>query len=143
MLGGAACGPANPMQQLGKRFGHDRGPQFDMQLPARDAGPAAFRTRAGQAENPEFFAGGAPGALDVAPLRHALPAAPPADLEASFQRSTHAAARAARAAPAAPAAPSWAADFLAAARPAAGPSAARPAVPMVRTMPAVLSLIHI
>lgn len=136
MIGGAACGPVNPLQQLGKRFGHDRGAQFDTQRPAPEMGHAAFRTRGAGAANPEFFSA-ATGSFDVAPLREALP--PPvahagpsrADLEASFQRGSAARSRAT---------PSWASDFMAAApraqaaAPKAGPSMAhRPAaMPMMR-----------
>lgn len=29
VAGGAGCGPSNPLQNLGKRFGHDRSSQLD------------------------------------------------------------------------------------------------------------------
>ncbi|WFD36492.1 hypothetical protein MCUN1_003372 [Malassezia cuniculi] len=113
MIGGASCGPVNPLQQLGKRFGHDRGAQFDTQRPAPEMGHANFRTRGASAENPEFFSGAATGPFDVAPLREALPqplvhhAGPArADFEASFKQS--------RGASTSRAAPSWANDFMAA-----------------------------
>jgi len=94
--GGAACGPVNPLQQLGKRFGEDRGAQFDTQRPdagAPVAGPhGAFRSRPGAPqENPGFFSpmhNEAP--FGVAHLREALPNVqapmPHADMEASFRR---------------------------------------------------------
>ncbi|WFD18599.1 hypothetical protein MCAP1_000804 [Malassezia caprae] len=113
MLGGVSeCGPVNPMQQLGKRFGQDRGAQFDQLRPSGDvsgARPGGFRTHRGAPEDPAFFARDtAPAPFQVQELRQALPPlvskpawqAPPA-WEASFERGR-----------AASAAPAWAQDFM-------------------------------
>ncbi|KDN51389.1 hypothetical protein K437DRAFT_290154 [Tilletiaria anomala UBC 951] len=56
--GGAACGPTNPLQQLGKRFGQDRSSQLD-RYGNTDAGPsgsASMRTT-----RPDPGGGAAPG----------------------------------------------------------------------------------
>lgn len=128
MLGGASeCGPVNPMQQLGKRFGQDRGAQFDQLRPGDDISGSrsgGFRTLRGVPDDPAFFARDtAPAPFQVHELRQALPPlaakpawqAPPA-WEASFERGRTSSA-----------APAWAQDFMqASAMPSkskAGPSA--------------------
>ncbi|WFD26428.1 hypothetical protein MNAN1_001410 [Malassezia nana] len=113
MLGGASeCGPVNPMQQLGKRFGQDRGTQFDRLQPGSDVGarPTGFRTHRGAPEDPAFFAReSAPTPFQVNELRQALPplAAQPAwqappTWDASFERGRTSSS----------AAPAWAQDFM-------------------------------
>ena len=94
--GGAECGPVNPLAQLGKRFGQDRGAQFDTHQDAGSAG-SGFRTqsaaRGATPEDAAFF--GAPAPTSLAPfhvdqMRRALPSVAPnqwhADKEASFAR---------------------------------------------------------
>ncbi|EPQ29468.1 uncharacterized protein PFL1_03223 [Pseudozyma flocculosa PF-1] len=95
--GGAACGPSNPLQNMGKRFGQDRSTQMDT---FGGAGPAAspsgsFRSahpqhqqhqhqqQQHQQQNPAFFHAPSPLAqsqqhdpFDVAQLRGNLPFAP-------------------------------------------------------------------
>ncbi|WFC95563.1 hypothetical protein MBRA1_002212 [Malassezia brasiliensis] len=127
--GGAECGPVNPLQQLGKRFGQDRGTQFDGHgAVGGDARHAGFRTtRPAPAQDPAFFAREAPDAgapFEVHQLRSALPAM---DKGVAY-------ARPAPAAPASAATPAWARDFLhhhpasasAAPAPAHAPQAAGP-----------------
>lgn len=117
MLGGASeCGPVNPMQQLGKRFGQDRGAQFDQLRPGGEMGasrPHGFRTQRAGPDDPAFFARDtAPAPFQVQELRQALPPlmaqsawqAPPA-WEASFERGR---------ASGPSAAPAWAQDFMSA-----------------------------
>lgn len=109
--GGAECGPVNPLQQLGKRFGQDRGTQFDgHSAVGGDARHGGFRTaRPAPAQDPAFFAREAPDAaapFDVHQLRSALPAM---DKGAAYARGAHAAPVGA---PASAATPAWARDFL-------------------------------
>ncbi|WFD04594.1 hypothetical protein MOBT1_003307 [Malassezia obtusa] len=125
-LPGADCGPVNPLQQLGKRFGQDRGAQLDAhRAPAADARTPGFRTaRRTPAQDPAFFArehpdAGAPFHVDQ--LRSALPA-----VEKGAWRDAEAF-RAPAPAPSA-ATPAWARDFLRyGAAPAASSSSARAA----------------
>lgn len=125
--GGAECGPVNPLQQLGKRFGQDRGTQFDTHRSGSvaDGRPGGFRTRPAAAQDPAFFGQERP---EVAPfhvdqMRNALPPVSQAgswrDMEASFQRAQPSSSHAT------PATPAWARDFMAY-RPAAAPVAAAP-----------------
>lgn len=41
LVGGTACGPSNPLQNLGKRFGQDRSTQFDRYGSGSAAGPSS------------------------------------------------------------------------------------------------------
>lgn len=106
--GGADCGPVNPLQQLGKRFGEDRGSQLDAQQGGAGAQRPGFRSQHGPAQDPAFFARQSPAegrnAFHVGALRQALPAHAPAWNTA--QRSTHAGPSHQAATPA------WAQDFL-------------------------------
>ncbi|WFD32118.1 hypothetical protein MSPP1_003161 [Malassezia sp. CBS 17886] len=137
--GGAECGPVNPLQQLGKRFGQDHGAQFDRTgtMPRGAEGSAApFRSRpVPVADDPAFFAhgpkgyGDALGTFHVDQLRHALPGAPqgsawsgprtpassmalrhpPPEMEAPFAH----AGRADQGVATTAGAPAWARDFMA------------------------------
>lgn len=126
--GGAECGPVNPLAQLGKRFGQDRGAQFDTHQDAGSAG-SGFRTqsaaRGATPEDAAFF--GAPAPTSLAPfhvdqMRRALPSVAPnqwhADMEASFARGKAAAPARATTTARPPGAealraePAWARDFL-------------------------------
>lgn len=89
LVGGADCGPSNPLQGLSKRFDQDRGLQQDyIHSPGRSASSsqAQFRTHLGNPSGADqdaahFFSSGfAPKseithglAFDVSPLRAALP----------------------------------------------------------------------
>ncbi|MCO5598712.1 hypothetical protein L7F22_052810 [Adiantum nelumboides] len=79
VTGGPACGPSNPLQSLGKRFGQDRSTQMDRFDGEGDANMMpTFRghqhhTR-GQSDNPAFFQNGGPS-FDMQPLQGALPLA--------------------------------------------------------------------
>lgn len=88
LIGGADCGPSNPLQNLSKRFDQDRGIQQDHFSSAR-GGPSGeiFRTQ-GQSRAPDqdaarFFSSSpapasqlvAPIPFDLSALHHTLPAA--------------------------------------------------------------------
>ncbi|CAO1631219.1 unnamed protein product [Parajaminaea phylloscopi] len=103
--GGAACGPSNPLQNLGKRFGQDRSSQLDRfggHLGAASGSRSSgFRSSPapGQSHTAEGFLSPV-GPLDLSSLTgalphshqlegpsnsHALRGASPADFEASFR----------------------------------------------------------
>lgn len=112
--GGAGCGPVNPMQQLGKRFGQDRGVQFDSMRPAGAdgvPGAPAFRTARGGGVHDEaaFLRGEGSSAFHVDQMRQALPSALPAGAASAWAPPR---AGPALAGPSAGAAPAWAQDFL-------------------------------
>ncbi|GAA6010025.1 tetratricopeptide repeat protein [Rhodotorula paludigena] len=85
LASGASCGPANPLQQLGKTYAQDRGAQQDHFGPQAGPSNAPFRqsTPTTQPHDPSssaFFQPAQP--LDLQNLQHALPpaasaAAPP------------------------------------------------------------------
>lgn len=134
--GGAGCGPSNPLQSIGKRFGQDRGAQQDSFSPgasAQQQGPS-FRTQPGGSSSSQqqqaFFGpaqqasfGQQQDAFDVSQLRGNLPSgsravmgmqrqgASLAEMEASF-RPAFSRNTTIQAAPRA--ASGWASDFLSA-----------------------------
>lgn len=140
--GGAGCGPSNPLQNIGKRFGQDRGAQQDSfaNTPfAQQQQAPSFRSASSsqqqqqQQHQPAFFnspqqAGfGAHDAFDVSQLRgnlpsgsrapmqsqhRASPAPTMADMEASFRPAFSRSSTIQQAPRAAPSA--WASDFLSA-----------------------------
>ncbi|WFD07294.1 WD40 repeat-like protein [Malassezia vespertilionis] len=121
LVGGAQCGPVNPLQQLGKRFGQDRATPFDAQR-SSPAPQAAFRSRPmAQADDAAFFARANdavdPGAhFHVDQMRQALPTVRPQgadwrDMETSFLQHPASMAGSSRHA-AAQATPAWAHDFM-------------------------------
>ncbi|CAO1620206.1 unnamed protein product [Sympodiomycopsis kandeliae] len=103
LAGGAACGPSNPLQNLGKRFGQDRSTQFDRfggQGGSSSQGSSGFRASSRPGANQaEGFHQHSTAPLDLAPLHGALPLAHEGrmfshdassrqtpDFEASFQQ---------------------------------------------------------
>lgn len=78
VTGGPACGPSNPLQSLGKRFGQDRSTQMDRFDGEGDGNMMpTFRGQQhirGQAENPAFFQNSG-HSFDMQPLQGALPLA--------------------------------------------------------------------
>ncbi|SGY13720.1 BQ5605_C010g05955 [Microbotryum silenes-dioicae] len=83
LAGGAECGPVNPLSQLSKLYGQDRGVQQDHTNPQAASSSSAFR-RGGPSssssqpladEANQFFQqqrGGGPHAFDLSPLNRAL-----------------------------------------------------------------------
>lgn len=148
--GGAECGPVNPLQQLGKRIGQDRGTQFDSfqhgaaDVPGRHA---AFRSSGAStsAGDPAFFGAKPTAPFQVDDLRASLPSMGsqwsgggvsgslgPAAMEASFRQHQQRVGPAATssATPMSSATPAWAQDFMQASRvPAHKAAAAAPAQP--------------
>ena len=138
--GGAGCGPVNPLQQLGKRFGQDRGAQFDSFGKGVPGRPPAFRTQASGAStsagDPAFFAPEPAAPFQVDELRASLPhVGPPwpSAMEASFYR--HQVPRASTASSSSSATPAWAQDFLRASSSAQGVSAPASHGAMPRSTP--------
>ncbi|PWZ02043.1 TPR-like protein [Testicularia cyperi] len=81
--GGAGCGPSNPLQSLGKRFGQDRSTQHDTFASASSAQArnqrSSFRSSAGPSSHqPSFFA---------APESHQSPFAAPSTAHDAFDVS--------------------------------------------------------
>ncbi|KAN0064634.1 hypothetical protein ACQY0O_002263 [Thecaphora frezii] len=137
--GGAGCGPSNPLQSIGKRFGQDRSTQMDTfsNVDPSSSSLSSFRQQQHhqqQQQTPGFFHATSslshpphthgPDAFDVSQLRGNLPFASlqpstasfrqpshasRADLEASFPSATPHATTTPLQAAAPPA---WAADFL-------------------------------
>ena len=123
--GGADCGPVNPLQQLGKRIGQDRGAQFDKLQHGPDAAPgrpAAFRSQASAAgpADPAFFASGSVAPFHVDQLRDSLPQLVPhkqwAPSQAVMETSFHRQQLAPVPVSSTSATPAWAQDFLHASR---------------------------
>ena len=126
LVGGSAqCGPVNPLQQLGKRFGQDRGTQFDSLQPGPEAvagRPSTFRTqRAPLSEDPAFFSAEPVAPFQVDQLRQALPNVHPHAAWAPNASHSHMAGPSSASAPmtsatASTTAPAWAQDFMQATR---------------------------
>ncbi|KAF7979849.1 hypothetical protein HWV62_40599 [Athelia sp. TMB] len=106
LVGGADCGPSNPLQNLSKRFDQDRGIQQTFRTQATSRGPdqdAARFFNSNQGSAPQF----APGPFDLSSLSRTLPPAHFQQPQPQQQQRPLAA---------------WATDFMQAAKPAQAPS---------------------
>ncbi|PWN30088.1 TPR-like protein [Jaminaea rosea] len=125
--GAAACGPSNPLQTLGKRFGQDRSGQLDRFNQAGSSRSSGFRSSpaSGQHQQPQQdgFQLNPVGPLDLTPLQHALPHhhapqaahqfAPGVSNQANFEASFRAPPPAQQQHQPGPQSHAWSSDFLA------------------------------
>lgn len=104
--GGAGCGPSNPLQNIGKRFGQDRGAQQDTfaSSPFAQQQSPSFRSHnaaasSSQQQQPAFFnapsqqvplasQGNLHDAFDVSQLRSNLPSGSRMPMQSQHHRST-------------------------------------------------------
>lgn len=145
--GGAECGPVNPLQQLGKRFGQDRGTQFDSFGQGVPGRLPTFRTQASgpstSSGDPAFFASEPVAPFQVDELRASLPHVGPqwpSTMEASFHR--HQQPRVSTASSSSTATPAWAQDFLQASSSVQGVAAPASRRAMPRGMPVNAGPLH-